>query len=52
MASPEREQWDSKSKDNTAHVEDASPASNNGSTEKKDLGALEAQTPEAKNEVG
>ena len=51
MAPVEREQsFDSKN--DTVHVEDATRvASKNGSTEKKDLGALEAQTPEAKNEV-
>ena len=51
MASLEREKsFDSKN--NAAHVEDATRvASNNGSTEKKDLGALEAQTPEDQNEV-
>jgi hypothetical protein len=37
------------SKGNTAHVEDASRTSD--SNEKKDLGAVEAQTPEAQNEV-
>jgi hypothetical protein len=37
--------------EDAAHIEDSSRVFTSDSNEKKDLGALEAQTPEAQNEV-